>query len=228
MRADAESSCSESRTDSWHHWLGSLCGQGRWKDLEIIVGDLRHQLRGVLRRQVDRPELIDADRSLLGAIAAALPRSTLQPRPGGWSCPRHAVALAPAPHRPPDTATQAHSDRRARPFDLSRDSPHSHCASQGRQSNLGISPRPGRTVAGLGQTASLDRPLSSRSSRTPESTRHPLAAKGHLGSGSSCGPRPPSPATSPPSTPSRCAGSTCCSSSTSLPEPWYFGDYIDG
>ena len=27
MRADAESSCIESCTDSWHHWLGSLCGQ---------------------------------------------------------------------------------------------------------------------------------------------------------------------------------------------------------
>ena len=37
----------------------------RLKDLEIIV--LRHQL-AVLRRQVDRPELTDADRSLLGAI----------------------------------------------------------------------------------------------------------------------------------------------------------------
>ena len=46
---------------------------GRSKDLEIIM--LRHQL-GVLRRQVDRPELTDADRSLLGAIAAALPRSS--------------------------------------------------------------------------------------------------------------------------------------------------------
>ena len=43
----------------------------RSKDLEIIV--LRHQL-GVLRRQVDRPELTDADRTLLGAIAAALAR----------------------------------------------------------------------------------------------------------------------------------------------------------
>ena len=42
----------------------------RSKDLEIIV--LRHQL-GVLRRQVDRPDLTDDDRSLLGAIAAALP-----------------------------------------------------------------------------------------------------------------------------------------------------------
>ena len=50
---------------------------GRSKDLEIIV--LRHQL-GVLRRQVDRPEITDADRSSLGAIAAALPR----PSRAGW------------------------------------------------------------------------------------------------------------------------------------------------
>ena len=49
----------------------------RSKDLEIIV--LRHQL-GVLHRQVDRPDLTDDDRSLLGAIAAALPR----PRRIGW------------------------------------------------------------------------------------------------------------------------------------------------
>ena len=50
---------------------------GRSKDLEIIV--LRHQL-GVLRRQVDRPDITDADRSSLGAIAAALPR----PSRAGW------------------------------------------------------------------------------------------------------------------------------------------------
>ena len=49
----------------------------RSKDLEIIV--LRHQL-AVLRRQVDRPELTDVDRSLLGAIAAALAR----PSRTGW------------------------------------------------------------------------------------------------------------------------------------------------
>ncbi len=48
---------------------------GRSKDLEIIV--LRHQLT-VLRRQIDRPALNDHD--LLGAIAAALPRS----RRTGW------------------------------------------------------------------------------------------------------------------------------------------------
>lgn len=49
----------------------------RSKDLKIIV--LRHQL-SVLRRQTDRPTLNDSDRSLLGAIAAALPRQKRQ----GW------------------------------------------------------------------------------------------------------------------------------------------------
>ncbi|MCP3877869.1 MAG: transposase [Sulfitobacter sp.] len=44
---------------------------GRSKDLEIIV--LRHQLQ-VVRRQVERPPIGDDDRTLLAAIAAALPR----------------------------------------------------------------------------------------------------------------------------------------------------------
>jgi len=50
---------------------------GRSKDLEIIV--LRHQLT-VLRRQIDRPAINGGDRTLLGAIAAALPRA----RRTGW------------------------------------------------------------------------------------------------------------------------------------------------
>jgi putative transposase len=50
---------------------------GRSKDLEIIV--LRHQLR-VLHRLNTRPALNDDDRSLLGAIAQALPR----PLRAGW------------------------------------------------------------------------------------------------------------------------------------------------
>ena len=57
--------------------VGLAVRSKRSRDLEIIV--LRHQL-AVLRRQVDRPGLTDADRSLLGAIAQALPR----PRRAGW------------------------------------------------------------------------------------------------------------------------------------------------
>jgi putative transposase len=49
----------------------------RSKDLEIVV--LRHQL-AVLHRSIERPNLDDDDRSLLGAIAAALPRARRQ----GW------------------------------------------------------------------------------------------------------------------------------------------------
>jgi transposase InsO family protein len=50
---------------------------GRSKDIEIIV--LRHQL-AVLGRQHGRPALTNEDRSLLGAVAQALPR----PRRHGW------------------------------------------------------------------------------------------------------------------------------------------------
>ena len=44
---------------------------GRAKDLEIVV--LRHQLT-VLRRQIDRPAIDNDDRTLLSAVAQALPR----------------------------------------------------------------------------------------------------------------------------------------------------------
>ena len=80
---------------------------GRSKDLEIIV--LRHQL-AVLRRQVDRPTITEDDRSLLGAIARALPR----PRRVGWivtpetllrwhrrRIARHWTQPARSPRRPP-------------------------------------------------------------------------------------------------------------------------------
>jgi transposase InsO family protein len=50
---------------------------GRAKDLEIVV--LRHQV-AVLRRQVNRPKLHEADRSLLAAVGRVLPRR----RREGW------------------------------------------------------------------------------------------------------------------------------------------------
>ena len=76
------------RTPSWepmlrilYRFLASLAclavRSGRSKDLEIIV--LRHQL-AVLHRQNNRPQLTDDDRTLLGGIAAALPRH----RRVGW------------------------------------------------------------------------------------------------------------------------------------------------
>ncbi|MFV0374620.1 transposase [Microbacterium sp.] len=59
-----------------YRFLAQLAGlavrSGRWKDLQIIV--LRHE-NAVLRRQVGRPSLNEDDRSLLGAIAAALPKA---------------------------------------------------------------------------------------------------------------------------------------------------------
>ena len=80
---------------------------GRSKDLEIIV--LRHQLT-VLRRQIKRPVLDHADRTLLGAIAAAFPR----PRRTGWivtpdtllrwhrrRIARHSTHAMRGPGRPP-------------------------------------------------------------------------------------------------------------------------------
>jgi len=61
---------------------------GRSKDLEIIV--LRHQL-AVLGRRDARPTISDDDRTLLGAMAQALPR----PQRAGWLVtPEGTVALA--------------------------------------------------------------------------------------------------------------------------------------
>ncbi len=64
-----------------YRFLASIAGlavrSGRSKDLEIVV--LRHQL-AVLGWRDTRTVITDHDRSLLGAIAQALPR----PRRAGW------------------------------------------------------------------------------------------------------------------------------------------------
>lgn len=76
---------------------------GRSKDLEIVV--LRHQL-AVLRRQSARPALTEGDRSLLAAVARALPRA----RRVGWLVTpetllrwhrRRIARHWTQPHRPP-------------------------------------------------------------------------------------------------------------------------------
>lgn len=62
------------------------CAFGSIEGPRVVV--LRHQLT-VLRRQVDRPELANADRSLLSAIAAALPAADVS---AGSSPPRRCCA----------------------------------------------------------------------------------------------------------------------------------------
>ena len=89
---------------------GLTVRSGRSKDLEIIV--LRHQL-AVLRRQNPRPAIEDDDRTLLGAIAQALPRRLRE----GWlvtpntllrwhrrRVARHWTYPAPRTGRPPTAA----------------------------------------------------------------------------------------------------------------------------
>ena len=72
------------------------------QDLETVV--LRHQLT-VLRRQIARPTLNDADRALPGAIAAALPRA----RRAGWLSPPTRCCAGTANASP--ATGPAHTDR---------------------------------------------------------------------------------------------------------------------
>ena len=78
-----------------------------------------------------RPELARGDR---GRATATEPS-----RVAGH--PRHTVALAPPPHRPTLDSTTATAGPA---IDLSEASP-THAAPRSRESNLAISPRPGRT-----------------------------------------------------------------------------------
>jgi putative transposase len=82
--------------------VSTLVRSGRAKELEIVA--LRRQL-AVLQRQIDRPALTDTDRTLLGAVAAALPRPRREgPLVTAYTLPRwHRQRIARhwrRPHQP--------------------------------------------------------------------------------------------------------------------------------
>ena len=106
MTADPDSSCTESCTDSWHHWLGSLCGQAAPRTSRSSSCAIN--------------SLCCADRSTdpssptpTAACSERLrPRSRGRAEPGGWSPPTRCCAGTGAAS--PDTGPN-HSDRRGRP-----------------------------------------------------------------------------------------------------------------
>ena len=77
MRADAESSCTESCTDCWHHWFGSLCGQAARRTSRSSCCATNSLC--CADKSTDRSSPTPTG-GLLGAIAAALPR----PSRAGW------------------------------------------------------------------------------------------------------------------------------------------------
>ena len=160
MRADTESLCTESCTDSWHHWLDSLCGQAAPRTSRSSCCATN--------------SLCCAGRSIdpnsptpTGACSGRLrPRSRDRAEPGGWSPPTRCCVGAGAASS--DTGPN-HSDRRVdhRP---QRSFADSHCASQRRI-------RRGATAASTancsGSATPSQRQLSGRSSRTPALNPHP-------------------------------------------------------
>ena len=173
------------------------------KDVEIAV--LRHQL-AVLRRQVARPRYSPADRALLATLARLLSRER-------WA----AFLVTPA------TLLRWHRELVARSWTYPR---HGRPAPNALDDEVValVFAWPGRTRAGAtsaswGSAASSAwpsrRPACATCSAVTAFGRHP-GHRGHRGQ-SSFEPKPParSLATSSTSTRSRCAGSMCCSSSTS-------------
>ena len=164
MWADADSSCTESCTDSWRHWLGSLCGQAA-RRTSRSSSCATNSACCAARSTDPRSPTPTGARS-----ERSRPRYRDRAEPGGWSPPTRCwVGTAAAS---PGTGLN-HSDRRAdhRP---QRSLP-TRTAPRSRESNLAIPPRPRRTrrarppprcVHGLG-----------RSSTTPESTPPPHAPK---------------------------------------------------
>ena len=202
MRADPESLCTESCTDSWHHSLGLLCVRAARRTLRSSCCATNSLCCVVRSTGLCSPTRIGV---CLGRLR---PRFRDRAEPGGWSPPTRCWAGTGAAS--PGTGPN-HSDRRTghrpqRSFANSslswpRTIPHGVTAASTANS-------PGTA------TASLPPPCG-RSSTTPEWTPHPHAAESP--GRDFCTPRPRSPVTSSLWTP-RCSGAaTCCSSSTSPP-----------
>ena len=157
MRADAESSCTESCTDSWCHWLGSLGGQAAGRTLRSscrATNSLCCAARSTDPRS-PTPTAACSQRSR--------PRSRDRAGQGGWSPPtRCCVGIGTASF---DTGPN-HSDRRAghrRQLGFA----DSHCASQLR---IRLGATATSTAHSRGSATVSLRPRSGRSSTTPEST----------------------------------------------------------
>ena len=133
--ADAESSCTESCTDWWHHWLGSLCAQAARRTLRsscCATNSLCCAAKSTDPRS-PTPTAACSQRSR--------PRSRDRAEPSGWSPPTRCCVGTGAAS---SGTGPNHSDRRAdrRPQQSFADS---HCASQPRI-------QPGATAASTANT----------------------------------------------------------------------------
>ena len=120
MRADAESSCTESCTDCWRHWLGSLCGQAAPRTSRSSCCATNSACCADRSTDPRSPTPTGA------CSQRSRPRYRDRAEPGGWSPPTHCCAGTAAAS--PDTGP-SHSDRRTghRP---QRSFADSRCASQ--------------------------------------------------------------------------------------------------
>ena len=81
MGADPEFSCTESCTDSWHHWFGSLCGQAARRTL----GSSCCATNSVCC--AGRPTDLSSPTRIGACLGGLRPHFRDQAEPGGWSPP---------------------------------------------------------------------------------------------------------------------------------------------
>ena len=163
MRADAESSCTESCTDSWHHWLGSLCAQAARRTSRSSCCATNSLCCAAKSTDPSSPTPTAA------CSERSRPRCRDRAEPGGWSPPTRCCVGTGAAS--PGTGPN-HSDRRAdrRPQQSFADS---HCASQPRI-------RPGDTAASTANSpGSATASLRPRSGEITRRIHGELAGLGH-------------------------------------------------